>query len=152
MTRKTPVLLHHVQVSCPEGGEDAARRFYGEVLGLPEVAKPAALAKRGGCWFRDEGVEVHVGVEPDFRPARKAHPAFLLAEPHVDGTDEALALLLGVNVGPTVLVTGSLAGLLWLESARRCGLDVGAREYARVGLVAGVPALLAAIAVLAATT
>jgi catechol 2,3-dioxygenase-like lactoylglutathione lyase family enzyme len=80
MTRTSPVLLHHVQVSCPEGGEDAARRFYGEVLGLPEVAKPPALAKRGGCWFRDEGVEVHVGVEPDFRPARKAHPAFLLAD------------------------------------------------------------------------
>ena len=79
MTAKARVLLHHVQVSCPEGGEDAARRFYGEVLGLPEVAKPPALAKRGGCWFRVEGVEVHVGVEADFRPARKAHPAFLLA-------------------------------------------------------------------------
>lgn len=80
MNRTSTVLLHHVQVSCPEGGEDAARRFYGDVLGLPEVAKPPALAKRGGCWFRDEGVEVHVGVEPDFRPAGKAHPAFLLAD------------------------------------------------------------------------
>ena len=73
MTAKARVLLHHVQVSCPEGGEDAARRFYGEVLGLPEVAKPPALAKRGGCWFRDEGVEVHVGVEADFRPALAHH-------------------------------------------------------------------------------
>lgn len=70
--------LHHVQVSCPPGGEDGARRFYGEGLGLPEVPKPAALARRGGCWFRDEGVEIHVGVEPGFVPARKAHPALLL--------------------------------------------------------------------------
>ncbi len=70
--------IHHVQVSCPPGGEDAARRFYGGVLGLPEVAKPSALAARGGCWFRDAGAEVHVGVEEDFTPARKAHPAFVV--------------------------------------------------------------------------
>jgi catechol 2,3-dioxygenase-like lactoylglutathione lyase family enzyme len=85
----TRVLLHHVQVSCPEGGEDAARRFYGEVLGLPEVPKPPALAARGGCWFRDEGVEVHVGVEAGFTPARKAHPAFLLQD--VAALEEAAA-------------------------------------------------------------
>ena len=72
--------IHHVQVSCPAGGEDAARRFYGELLGLPEVAKPPLLASRGGCWFRDQGVEVHVGVEAGFSPARKAHPAFLVDE------------------------------------------------------------------------
>jgi len=70
--------LHHVQVSCPVGGEDAARSFYGEALRIPEVAKPPVLAARGGCWFRGEGVEVHVGVEQDFRPATKAHPAFLV--------------------------------------------------------------------------
>ena len=70
--------LHHVQVSCPPGGEDAARRFYAEGLGLPEVEKPPALAGRGGCWFRDGDVEVHVGVEDPFAPARKAHPAFLV--------------------------------------------------------------------------
>lgn len=76
--------LHHVQVACPRGGEDAARRFYGEGLGLAEVPKPAALAGRGGCWFRaydDRGsvtAEVHVGVEEPFVPARKAHPALLL--------------------------------------------------------------------------
>jgi catechol 2,3-dioxygenase-like lactoylglutathione lyase family enzyme len=70
--------LHHVQVSCPPGGEDAARRFYGEGLGLPEVQKPPVLAARGGCWFRDGDVEVHVGVEEPFAPARKAHPAFLV--------------------------------------------------------------------------
>jgi len=72
------VRLHHVQVSCPPGGEDAARRFYGDGLALPEVDKPLALATRGGCWFRDGGVEVHVGVEEPFAPARKAHPAFLV--------------------------------------------------------------------------
>jgi catechol 2,3-dioxygenase-like lactoylglutathione lyase family enzyme len=86
------VRLHHVQVSCPSDGEDAARRFYGAGLGLSEVEKPPALAGRGGCWFRDSpvqgprgaeeplvaAVEVHVGVEQDFRPARKAHPAFLV--------------------------------------------------------------------------
>lgn len=70
--------LHHVQVSCPAGGEDAARSFYGDGLGIPEVAKPPVLAARGGCWFRGEGVEIHVGVEADFSPARKAHPAFLV--------------------------------------------------------------------------
>jgi catechol 2,3-dioxygenase-like lactoylglutathione lyase family enzyme len=70
--------LHHVQVSCPAGGEQVARRFYGEALGLPEVEKPPVLAARGGCWFRDAGVEVHVGVEETFAPARKAHPAFLV--------------------------------------------------------------------------
>ncbi|WP_115849472.1 VOC family protein [Thermasporomyces composti] len=69
--------LHHVQVSCPAGGEGAARRFYRDALGLPEVEKPPVLAARGGVWFRsaDGNVEIHVGVEPDFRPARKAHPA-----------------------------------------------------------------------------
>lgn len=70
--------LHHVQVSCPPGGEDAARRFYGEVVGLPEVAKPPVLASRGGVWFRGDGVEIHVGVEEPFAPARKAHPALLV--------------------------------------------------------------------------
>lgn len=72
--------LHHVQVACPAGGEDEARRFYSEGLGLIEVPKPAALAARGGCWFRKDGVEIHVGVEEVFRPARKAHPALLLPD------------------------------------------------------------------------
>ena len=77
--------LHHVQVCCPPGGEDEARRFYGTGLGLTEVAKPAELAGRGGAWFRayDEHgavtAELHVGVEEPFRPARKAHPALVLA-------------------------------------------------------------------------
>jgi catechol 2,3-dioxygenase-like lactoylglutathione lyase family enzyme len=70
--------LHHVQLAMPPGEEDAAIRFYGAILGLPQVSKPEGLAGRGGVWFRDEGVEVHLGVEEPFSPARKAHPAFLV--------------------------------------------------------------------------
>ena len=65
---------HHVQLAMPEGAEEEARRFYGGVLGMAEVPKPEALAKRGGAWFRSGEVELHLGVEADFRPARKAHP------------------------------------------------------------------------------
>lgn len=74
------MMLHHVQVSCPPGGEDAARRFYAEGLQIPEVAKPPVLTARGGCWFRGPAVEVHVGVEEGFAPAGKAHPAFLVED------------------------------------------------------------------------
>jgi catechol 2,3-dioxygenase-like lactoylglutathione lyase family enzyme len=70
--------MDHVQLAMPEGGEDVARRFYGELLGLPETPKPAVLAVRGGCWFEDGDVRIHLGVEADFRPARKAHPAFVV--------------------------------------------------------------------------
>lgn len=78
--------LHHVQVSCPPGGEAEARRFYVDGLGLTEVAKPPALASRGGCWFRAEddlgqvSAEIHVGVEDPFVAARRAHPALLVAD------------------------------------------------------------------------
>lgn len=86
--------LHHVQVACPRDGEDEARRFYGEGLGMTEVDKPADLAARGGCWFRaydDAGAvaaELHVGVEEPFAAARKAHPAFV-----VDDLDEVAGRL-----------------------------------------------------------
>ena len=70
------VALDHIQLAMPAGEEAEARRFYGEVLGLEEIPKPAVLAGRGGAWFRGGSVEVHLGVEADFRPARKAHPAF----------------------------------------------------------------------------
>lgn len=73
----------HVQVAIPVGGEDEARAFYGGLLGLAEIAKPAELAKRGGCWFElPEGTcgQLHLGVDPDFRPARKAHVAFVASD------------------------------------------------------------------------
>jgi catechol 2,3-dioxygenase-like lactoylglutathione lyase family enzyme len=69
--------IDHVQVAAPPGCEDAARAFYGGLLGLDELAKPAALAARGGCWFRVGGQELHVGVEDPFVPARKAHPGLV---------------------------------------------------------------------------
>lgn len=80
--------LDHVQLAVPAGSEPALREFYGDVLGMTEVPKPAALAGRGGVWFRSGEAEVHLGVEADFRPARKAHPALL-----VDDLDGVLAQL-----------------------------------------------------------
>ena len=71
--------IDHVQVAVPVGAEDEARAFYAGVLGLIEVPKPPVLAARGGAWFEAGGTVVHVGVEEDFRPARKAHPALLVA-------------------------------------------------------------------------
>lgn len=76
----TITALHHVQLAMPKGEEDAARRFYDELLGLPEVPKPAELAKRGGCWFESGDIRVHLGVEVEFRAARKAHPAFQVSD------------------------------------------------------------------------
>jgi catechol 2,3-dioxygenase-like lactoylglutathione lyase family enzyme len=72
--------LDHIQLAMPVGGEPEARRFYGELLGLTEIAKPAPLAARGGCWFAGQGIQIHLGVEQPFAPARKAHPAFLVAD------------------------------------------------------------------------
>jgi catechol 2,3-dioxygenase-like lactoylglutathione lyase family enzyme len=72
--------LDHVQLAMPSGGENHAREFYEGILGIPEVPKPIELAKRGGCWFEREALKVHLGVDPDFRPARKAHPAFIVAD------------------------------------------------------------------------
>jgi catechol 2,3-dioxygenase-like lactoylglutathione lyase family enzyme len=64
----------------PAGGEDLARAFYGRTLGIEEIAKPANLAKRGGCWFERGALKIHLGVEADFRPARKAHLALLVMD------------------------------------------------------------------------
>ncbi len=79
---KTPMVallsVHHVQLAMPAGGEDQARVFYSGLLGMSEREKPANLAKRGGCWFEAGALKVHLGVEADFRPALKAHPAFLV--------------------------------------------------------------------------
>lgn len=70
--------LHHVQLAMPPGREDAARAFFGGVLGMTELPKPPVLAARGGCWFRGGSVELHLGVEEPFAPARKAHPGLLV--------------------------------------------------------------------------
>lgn len=70
--------IHHVQLACPPGSEDASRAFYTDALGMAEVAKPPELARRGGAWFRTGGVELHLGVEEEFVPARKAHPGLVV--------------------------------------------------------------------------
>jgi catechol 2,3-dioxygenase-like lactoylglutathione lyase family enzyme len=70
--------IDHVQLAMPAGQEDRARAFYEDLLGIPWAVKPPHLARRGGCWFVDGEVKVHLGVEQDFRPARKAHPALLV--------------------------------------------------------------------------
>ena len=72
--------IDHVQLAMPPGGEAAARAFYADILGIPERAKPPHLARRGGCWFERGALKVHLGVEADFRPARKAHPAFVVRD------------------------------------------------------------------------
>jgi catechol 2,3-dioxygenase-like lactoylglutathione lyase family enzyme len=70
--------IDHVQIAMPAGGEDSARSFYMDVLGFAEIPKPAELAKRGGLWFQSENVQLHLGIEPNFQAARKAHPAFIV--------------------------------------------------------------------------
>lgn len=85
-------MIDHVQVGCPPGGEQRQRDFYTGILGWPELPKPPLLAIRGGCWFQVPGVggppgELHVGIEQDFHPALKAHPAFVV---DIDTTAEAL--------------------------------------------------------------
>ena len=71
-------MIDHAQLAMPAGQEDTARRFYGELLGLPEQLKPPHLAARGGAWFESASVKVHLGVDSDFHPARKAHVAFVV--------------------------------------------------------------------------
>lgn len=80
MTTRTNrwVGIDHVQLAIPVGAEDAARRFYADVLSLAEVPKPASMAARGGAWFEAGAVRVHVGGEDPFVPARKAHPALVM--------------------------------------------------------------------------
>jgi len=70
--------IDHVQLAMPAGEEARARAFYSGALGLPEVPKPPHLAARGGCWFESDTVKIHLGVDKEFRPARKAHPALLV--------------------------------------------------------------------------
>ena len=97
MSSVAPLLLRldHVQLAMPAGGEDTARAFYADLLGLPETVKPPNLAARGGVWFRHGPIEVHLGIEADFRAARKAHPAFRVSD--LDGLRQLL-LAAGVEV------------------------------------------------------
>ena len=82
------VAIDHVQLAMPAGEEDAAEAFYTGLLGLPRLPKPEPLASRGGCWFGGDRLQVHLGVEADFRAARKAHPALRVA-----GLDDLVAAL-----------------------------------------------------------
>jgi catechol 2,3-dioxygenase-like lactoylglutathione lyase family enzyme len=95
--------LDHVQLAMPAGREDDARKFYSGILELPEIPKPPELAKRGGAWFENQEVKLHLGVEADFRPARKAHPGIL-----VQGLEELCERLR--NAGYVVTNDDALAG------------------------------------------
>jgi len=76
----TPMRIDHIQLAMPAGRDEDARAFFVGVLGMVEEPKPEPLRQRGGCWFRYEETIVHVGVDPDFRPQKKAHPAFRIAD------------------------------------------------------------------------
>jgi len=76
----TLLSIDHVQIAMPVGEEDKARAFYINLLGFVEIPKPAELAKRGGAWFESGSVQLHLGVETDFKAARKAHPAFIVSD------------------------------------------------------------------------
>ena len=96
--------LDHFQLAMPRGEEPAARAFYGRVLGLAEIPKPEPLAARGGLWFQCGPQQLHLGVDDDFRPAKKAHPAFV-----VDNL-EALAEELQAEGYPVVLDSVQIEG------------------------------------------
>ena len=106
-------MIHHVQLSCPRGSEDRLRQFYVGVLGLAVKAKPPALAVRGGCWFVGHGIELHLGVEEPFAPARKAHPGLLW--PDLD----ALAARLEAAGYPVIWAADVLPGEGELPGMRR---------------------------------
>jgi catechol 2,3-dioxygenase-like lactoylglutathione lyase family enzyme len=104
------VATDHVQLAMPPGGEDRARAFYDTILGLSEQPKPPNLAARGGCWFSNSSVTLHLGVEEDFRAARKAHPALT-----VDALDALVTEL--ASHGHDVRFDDELPGV------RRCYVD-----------------------------
>jgi catechol 2,3-dioxygenase-like lactoylglutathione lyase family enzyme len=95
--------LDHIQLAAPPGCEEAARRFFGELLGLEEIPKPEAIRARGGVWYRVGEHELHIGVDQSFAPARKAHPAF-----RSDGYDEVRERLLagGIEVADDAAIPG----------------------------------------------
>jgi catechol 2,3-dioxygenase-like lactoylglutathione lyase family enzyme len=96
--------IDHIQLAAPEGCEPAAREFYGSLLGMKEIEKPSKLRTRGGCWFECGDQQLHIGVEKNFAPAKKAHPA--LAVPDLDGLRHALVAR-GVAVIDDDTITGT---------------------------------------------
>lgn len=98
------VALDHIQIAMPKGREQEARDFYQSVLGIPEVPKPAGLSSRSGAWFESGQVKIHLGVEDDFRPAKKAHPGLLVSD-----LDELLVTL--KSKGYSVTEDRSLPGI-----------------------------------------
>ena len=76
----TILAIDHVQLAMPADEEESARAFYVGVLGLTEISKPPQLAHRGGAWFQSGSVQIHLGIEADFHPAKKAHPALIVAD------------------------------------------------------------------------
>jgi catechol 2,3-dioxygenase-like lactoylglutathione lyase family enzyme len=96
--------LDHIQIAAPEGCEAAAREFYGALLGMPEIRKPKTLRSRGGCWFACGPQQLHIGIDPDFRPAKKAHPAFVASD--LDELRQAL-LACGITVTDDASIPGS---------------------------------------------
>ena len=106
--------LHHVQLSVPAGTEDDCRRFWVDTLGFVELRKPPELAARGGIWVRADNLEIHIGVEEDFRPARKAHPGILVVD--LDGLAEHLE-----SRGVKVTWDDNLPGFRRFYAADNCG-------------------------------
>lgn len=102
--------VHHVQVAMPVGGEDRARWFYGEVLGLREIEKPDSLRGRGGVWFQSGNLQIHLGVEAEFIPARKAHVGYA-----VEGIDVVRGRF--VEAGIRVIDDDALPGFARFYSA-----------------------------------
>jgi predicted enzyme related to lactoylglutathione lyase len=104
------VAIDHVQLAIPPGGEAAARRFYGELMGFTEVPKPAVMAARGGMWFQAGPVGIHLGIEPDMRASVKAHPALV-----VDDLDAFIARLAagGCKWTPSDEIPGTRRGHTW---------------------------------------
>ncbi|HTU41496.1 MAG TPA: VOC family protein [Candidatus Aquilonibacter sp.] len=107
MSKPAFLAIDHVQLAMPAGEEDRARAFYEGVLGMIEIAKPTELAKRGGCWFESGTVQIHLGVEAEFRPAKKAHPALRCGD-----YSDLLQRLRGAGI--EVTEPGDIAGV------RRC--------------------------------
>jgi hypothetical protein len=95
--------VDHVQLAAPPGSEDRLRAYYADVLGMTEIPKPPVLAARGGCWFQAGAVQLHLGIEADFRPAKKAHPGL-----RVTGIEAYAARL--AERGATVTWDDSLPG------------------------------------------